>query len=124
MPFNLRETIGGLHHQWLKWQRFLLKRPADYYLSRLSIAQPLVFSKKTHDGKVYCHICGYALLRMESAGGFLVEACSAADGTLVTGNQFACWLEHLEQNCAASCRGQLPATACQGQEPDHILHVR
>ena len=92
----MRETIGGINHLRLRWQRTFLNRPADFYLTRLNeLTLPEPFVGLAHDGQqsVACDVCGYSMARLEVTGGWIVEVCSATGlKPLLISTAFKDWL--------------------------------
>jgi len=96
MPFNFRETIGGVNHLRLRWEKRLLSRADDFYLR--SMKEPdslktLLTVVRSSDRQSNCAICGYAQARVEVAGGWLLETCSAVGlAPLLKSSKIKQWL--------------------------------
>src|SRR5262245_59610599 len=118
MPFNLRETIGGLNHLRLGWQRTLLSRPTDYYLraaETLESFKTLVRPAKDENEQWCCAICGYALARLEIAGGWLFETCSATGlSPLLKSADFKIWHKAIPGVEAAGSPPELTSAGLPG----------
>lgn len=80
MPFNLKETCGGLDHLKLGLERRLFGRAQNYFVEKLRREGLSLETVKKSDGSpAVCHICGYALAEMEMNGGWTIRACSATE---------------------------------------------
>ncbi|GEM_PF-3475783 len=79
MPFNFKETVGGLNHLRLGLARRLLRQPGDRFLKHLGRpgGQPLCVPSNPDGSPLVCPICGFAVARLELAGGWTLETCSA-----------------------------------------------
>ncbi|HEY9870506.1 MAG TPA: hypothetical protein V6D08_15180 [Candidatus Obscuribacterales bacterium] len=78
MPFSIQETIGGLKHLGLKWQRRLTGASPTQYLEALAAAGVSCLTVSAKDGNpAVCHICGFVMVRADLPGGWLLETCSA-----------------------------------------------
>ena len=85
------EAVGGLKHAGLKWERLLLRRPPDRFIPRFSrLALPLQSSSST-DLQAGCPICGYALVRLQFADGWTLDACSAMPALFFDNPKFVQW---------------------------------
>ena len=97
MPFNLRETIGGINHLRFKWERLLFARSPDYFIDHLVLPPALAGSVRIlPSNNTVCLICGYTLTRLEVSGGWLLETCSATSiRELLKSTTLPHWLTNL-----------------------------
>jgi len=78
VPFNLTETAGGLRHLLLKATRVLNGRQPTYYLALLSQENLSCRALRTPAGEIVCcKVCGFVLVELELATGWLARLCSA-----------------------------------------------
>lgn len=80
----------------MRWEKKLLKREADFYLRGQKVPESLAgiaTLSPCGEGQSLCSICGYAQARLEIAGGWLLETCSAVGlRPLLRSSQFKKWL--------------------------------
>lgn len=118
MPLNLRETVGGFNHLRLGLQRQLLNRPVDHFLKRFSAPsheQHLTCACDEHGQPAVCHICGYAVARLELVGGWILETCSATGlFPVLRSGKFQDWVRRLPVACASGGQTELSAANLPG----------
>jgi len=97
MPFAIGETIGGLNHLCLRWQRRLLREPVTRYVSRCANrGLPVKAVLGDNGAPKTCHICGFAMAGLDLAGGWVLETCSAVGLDALVGNRrFQHWASQL-----------------------------
>lgn len=97
MPLSIQETIGGLKHLGLKWQRRLTGASPTRYVENLAAAGVSCLAVGADSGNpATCHICGFALVRVDLPGGWVLETCSAnGPDSLLAESGLAEWLAGL-----------------------------
>ena len=125
MVFSIKEAINRLSHQRLKWERAFCFKPVDYFLVHYAKTGAQLETVAGSDGnKILCPICGFVICRLELAGGWSLETCSAAglksilEGTKVT-EQLKMGVR--EEECCEEppevCRDSSQTACCRAQEP-------
>src|SRR4029453_8894928 len=111
MTFAIGETIGGLNHLCLRWQRRLLREPGTRYVGRCATGGlPVKAGLDDNGAPKTCHICGFAIARLDVAGGWVVETCSAVGLDALAGNRrFQQWASQL-----TGTPDPMPAASQQG----------
>jgi hypothetical protein len=78
LAFSIQETIGGLKHLGLKWQRRLTGASPTQYAERLAASGVSCLAVSADNGNpAVCHICGFVMVRVDLPGGWVLETCSA-----------------------------------------------
>ena len=119
MPFAIGETIGGLNHLCVRWQRRLFRQPVTRHIS-LGAARGLPVSVVLDANGVprTCHICGFAIARLDLTGGWAVETCSAVGLDNLAGNRrFQQWTSDLARTPDQTRTASQPGLHSSGLHP-------
>lgn len=123
MPFELRESVGGIRHLVRAAQRKLLQFDAEHYVRDFS-AQGLhcAVLKDERGNPVYCQICGFAVATVDLPHGWSLETCSSVGLSDIRAKSahFQEWLRHLPAISAEEKSKTVPEPICQMRSEEHI----
>ena len=100
MPFSFSATRRGFSHRLLGARRLLLCQPRTLFVDRYC-AQNTTMEPVQHEfpGDKNCPICGFAMVRLQLSGSWIVETCSAYSlKSILDRPSLPAWLLSLEQN--------------------------
>jgi hypothetical protein len=97
MPFLPSQSLSNAFHRGLAAPKILFRLAPDYFINRhRKRGVDLVPALGSDQKLVLCHLCGFALARLQLSEGWLMEACSATGFRRVANDRaFAQWVKGL-----------------------------